>query len=435
MSMNPRRVSRRQFLKQAAATGAAAGAFPHLMPSSVFGADGAVAPSNRVTMACIGFGGEGHKNLRAHLNQPDAHVVAVCDVDAERAAAARDKVNEVYKNKDCACYNDFRELLGRADIDAVQISTPDHWHTPMALRFLRAGKDVICEKPTLCIAEGRLLIDTIRRTGRIFQTSMEDRALFVYHRMAELVRNGRIGKLQRIHVGLPSQPLEPGDPTPQPVPPGFNYDLWLGPAPWAPYCTARVHRNFRWVSDYSVGIIADWGAHLFDTAQWANNTEFSGPVEVEGKGKRFDNGLYDTFYEFELRYRYANGVEMLADTAGVRLRFEGTDGWVGNTGWIGKLEASSPDILNSPIRPEELKLFTCPGGEHRNFLDCVKSRRRPYFPAEISHRVSAVAHIGNAAMLLGRKLRWDPVAERYLNDDTANRLRNRFCREPWTLEG
>jgi predicted dehydrogenase len=360
-------------------------------------------------------------------------VVAVCDVDKSHLQRAQDRVNQLYQNRDCAGNGDFREIMGRNDIDAVCIATPDHWHVPMSLMAIRAGKDVICEKPTLTVAEGRILSEAVGRYGRVFQTSTEDRALPVYHRLAELVRNGRIGKLQRIYVKLPAGPGNAGDPRPQPVPPGFNYDLWLGPAPWAPYCPDRIHWNFRWITDYSGGMLTDWGAHLLDTAQWANDTERSGPVEVEGTGKRHPNGLYDTFYEYRLKYRYANGVEMFVQSGGVALRFEGTEGWVGNDGWIGPMQASSKEILNSTIGPGEIHLFTCPAGEQRNFLDCVKSRKDPYFPAEIGHRCSSVAHIGNIAMWLGRKLHWSPERERFIENEAANRMLSRAMREPWGI--
>lgn len=392
------------------------------------------APSERITVGMIGTGSHGvGVNLKSFLAQSDAQVVAVCDIDRPRMENACRLVNDKYGNKDCAMHTDFREVIARPDVDAVMISTPDHWHTPISLMALRAGKDVICEKPTLTIEEGRVLSDTVRRLGKVFQTSTEDRSVHVYHRMAELVRNGRIGKLQRIQVGLPSGSNRIVEATPQPVPDGFNYEMWLGPAPWAPYCAARCHYQFRWIFDYSGGMLTDWGAHLLDTAQWGNDTEHSGPVEVQGTGKRFADGLYDTFYEFDIQYRYANGVEMTVDGRGVRIKFIGTDGWVGNTGWRGPLEASSKAILNSVIAENELHLYTCAGGEHRNFLDCVKSRKDPYFPAEIGHRCATVMHMGNIVMLLGRKLRWDPVKEEFLNDETANRMRRRFMREPWTL--
>jgi predicted dehydrogenase len=411
----------------------AVGFSPVIVPCSVLGADGRARPSNRVTLGSIGIGGEGTRNLMVFLGQPDAQVVAVCDVDPAHRNQARDRVNQRYQNKDCACYVDFREIIARDDIDAVCISTPDHWHVPISLMAIRSGKDAICEKPTLTIAEGRALSNAVSRHARVFQTSTEDRSLAVYHRMAELVRNGRIGKLQRIYVKLPAGPGEPGDPTPQPVPPGFAYDLWLGPAPFSPYCPARIHWNFRWITDYSGGMLTDWGAHLIDTAQWANDTERTGPVQVEGTGKRHVGGLYDTCYEYQLRYQYASGVEMFVASGGVALRFEGTDGWIGNNGWVGPLEASSKAILDTVIGPNELHLYTCPAGEHRNFLDCVKSRKDPYFPAEIGHRCCSVMHVGNIAIQLGRTLRWDPARERFADDDTANRMLSRSMREPWRL--
>jgi myo-inositol 2-dehydrogenase / D-chiro-inositol 1-dehydrogenase len=429
--------TRRSFIKGIGAAVAA----PYVISASALGAEGRPGPSGRINMGCIGLGGEGlGKNVKAFLNQADAQVLAVADVDSDRLARGKKVVEDFYAQrtqsgvfKGCDAYGDFRQLLERKDIDAVMIATPDHWHVPMTIMAIKAGKDVISEKPTLTVQQGRMQADAVKRYGAVFQTSTEDRAMFCHHRMAELVRNGRIGKLQRIHVGLPSGPAQPGDPTPQPIPPGFNYDLWLGPAPYAPYCSARIHWNFRWITDYSGGMLTDWGAHLLDTAQWANDTERTGPVEVEGTGKRHQGGLYDTFYEFDLRYQYANGVEMLVKSGGVSLRFEGTEGWVGNRGWLGKVEAGSSAILESKIGPNDLHLFTCPAGEHRNFLDCVKSRQDPYFPAEIGHRCATVMHIGNIAMWLGRKLKWNPQAERFVDDPSADRYLSRAMREPWVL--
>ena len=430
-------LTRRGFLKGTVGAVAA----PYIIPSLARGADGKPPASERITMGCIGLGGEGlGKNVRAFLAQSDAQVLAVCDVDSQHRAAGKKVVEDHYAAqtrsgayKGCDVYSDFRKILDRKDIDAVMFATPDHWHVLMSVMAIRAGKDVICEKPTLTVREGRILADTVKRYGAVFQMSTEDRAMACHHRMAELVRNQRIGKLQRILVGLPSGPGEKGDPTPKPVPEGFDYDMWLGPAPLAPYCPARIHWNFRWISDYSGGMLTDWGAHLIDTAQWANDTERTGPIEIEGTGKRWEGGLYDTFYDFSLRYKYASGVEMLVKSGGVSLRFEGTDGWVGNNGWLGKVEASSPKILNSEIGPGDTKLFTCPAGEHRNFLDCVKSRRDPYFPAEIGHRCCTVMHIGNIAMNLGRKLKWNPDKEQFVDDPAADRYLSRAMREPWAL--
>jgi predicted dehydrogenase len=248
-----------------------------------------------------------------------------------------------------------------------------------------------------------------------------------------LVRNGRIGKLQRIEVILPKQPPGPGDPTPQPVPAELDYEMWLGPAPYAPYTPDRVHFNFRWIWDYSGGIICDWGTHLFDTAQWANDTEHSGPVEIEGTGTFWEGGLYNTVKDYNVTYKYANGVEMTCVPGNPSIKFIGTDGWVGNRGWRGPLEASSEAILKSEIGPNEVRLYTNPGGEHRDFLDCVKSRKDPYFPVEIGHRVATVCHLANIAIKCGRKLKWDPEREQFPGDDEANAMLARPMRSPWKL--
>ena len=421
--------TRRSFLK----TTLAASLAPNILPSGLFGAD---APSKKITVGCIGVGGHGTgHNLRAYLKQADARVVMVCDVDFKRMERAKRMVDSFYRDssKGCATTKDFREVLARPDIDAVMISTPDHWHTLMSVLALRSGKDVQCEKPTLTIDEGKILIKEVRKRDKVFQTSTEDRAIPVYHRMAELVRNGRIGKLEKIEVILPKQPTVPGNPVPQEVPKELDYDMWLGPAPEAPYTKDRVHFNFRWIWDYSGGIICDWGAHLFDTAQWANDTERSGPVEIDGKGTHWDGGLYDTVKDYDVTYRYENGVVMTCTSGNPSLKFIGSKGWVGNVGWRAKLQASSDKILNSVIEKGETRLFTNPKGEHRNFLDCVKSRKDPYFPVDIGHRVSTVCHLANLSIKLGRPLKWNPVKERFLKDDEANALCSREMRKPWTL--
>ncbi|HQJ55134.1 MAG TPA: Gfo/Idh/MocA family oxidoreductase [Planctomycetota bacterium] len=424
------RTSRRRFLRRAAGAAGAAAAFP--FAARALGAE--VRPSERITIGCIGTGGHGREwNLRSLLAQPDARVLAVCDVDRNNMAAAKAMVDEKYGTKDCAAQGDFREILRRGDIDAVMISTPDHWHVLMSVMAVRAGKDVQCEKPTLTIDEGKILVKTVRAHKKVFQTSTEDRSIPVYHRMAELVRNGRIGALKTIRVTLPRQPETPGDPTPQPVPPELNWDLWLGPAPEAPYTRDRVHFNFRWIRDYSGGIICDWGTHLFDTAQWANDTELGGPVAVEGAGTFWEGGLYDTPKEYHLEYTYANGVRMIVDHGGTGIRCEGTEGWIEVPSWRAELKASDPEILKTEIRPDGVRLFTCPAGEHRNFLDCVKSRKDPYFPVDKGHRVATICHLGNLALLLKRKLAWDPEREVFIGDAEANRHLSRPMRAPWTL--
>ena len=435
-------MTRRSFIhRMTAAAGAVAA--PAFIPSSALGLGGSVAPSERITVGFIGTGDHGiNRNINRFLPEPDAQVVAVCDVDRSRRQEAKDVVERHYskekaegKYKGCDAYNDFREIIERKDIDAVCVSTPDHWHVLPSVMAARAQKDVICEKPlTLTVGEGRVLSDTVKRHERIFQTSSENRSLPGYHRTCELVRNGRIGKLQAIKVGLPkgywvreaSQDVEP-------PPEGFDFNLWLGPAPEADYCAARCHWNFRWIFDYSGGMLTDWGAHLIDIAQWGNDTELTGPVEVEGKGEFPDRGIYDTATEFRVDCTYENGVKLTIEGKEPSIRFEGSDGWIENVGWGAGPKASSPAILESKIGDGETHLYTCPAGEQRNFLDCVKSRKQCYAPAEVGHRTITIAHLGNIAMLLGRKLRWDPKVERFLKDPAANMMLTRQMRWPWHL--
>jgi len=287
----------------------------------------------------------------------------------------------------------------------------------------------------LTVREGRVLSDAVKKHERIFQVSSENRSIPHYHRMCELVRNGRIGKLQRIIVDLPGGYwIKEGSKEFTQPPEWFDYDLWLGQAPEAPYCEARCHWNFRWILDYSGGMLTDWGAHIIDIAQWGNNTEATGPIEVDGKGEFPKEGLYNTATKFEIEYTYANGVKLLVRSKSPAIRFEGTQGAVWNSNWAAAPEAEPKKILDEKIGPEETHLYTCAGGEHRNFLDCVKSRKPCYGTAEIGHRTIAIAHLGNISMMLGRKLRWDPAKERFEGDAAADEKLSRKMRSPWTLD-
>ena len=423
-------MNRRLFLRSSSLATAAVG-FPTIVPSRVLGAD---APSNQITVGMIGVGNHGvHRNLNMFLRQPDARVLAVCDVFRSRMKDAKARTDKHYGNQDCSQHGDFREILEREDIDTVMISTPDHWHTLMSAMAIRRGKDVICEKPTLTIAEGRYLADLVKKTGRIFQTSTEDRSLFIYHQLASIVRNGLIGKLQRIEVTLVAGQKFPKDPA-VPVPDDLDWDMWLGPAPFSEY-TADVTEKQHWrhVWDYSGGKFSDWGMHQLDTAQWANDTERTGPVEVEGTGTINEGSKYGTFLTYELDYRYANGVELHVKSGGTSIHFRGSDGWCGSKSWDSGLEGSSREMLRLKFGPDDVQLYTCKGGEHRNFLDCVKSREDPYFPAEIGHRCATLCHMGNISMRLDRKLKWDPDKEEFLGDSEANAMRSREMRKPWDL--
>ena len=339
----------------------------------------------------IGTGNHGiHRNLNMFLRQPDAKVLAVSDVFKSRMAKANKMTNEHYKSNDCSMHSDFREILDRKDIDAVMISTPDHWHALMSSMAIRRGKDVICEKPTLTVAEGRYIADLVKKTGRIFQTSTEDRSLFIYHRLAEVVRNGRIGKLKEIKVTLPAGKRFPNE-TESEIPEDLDYDLWLGPAPKSPYTKSRTkQQHWRHVWDYSGGKFTDWGMHQLDTAQWANNTEKTGPTKVSGKGNIHEGSMYNTFVDYKIKYSYANGVQLSVSSGGTSIHFYGSEGWCGSKSWDSGLEANKINIVKEPIPENGLHLYTCKGGEHRNFLDCVKSRKEPYFPAEIGHRCATL---------------------------------------------
>jgi predicted dehydrogenase len=446
-------MSRRRFLKGSLAVAAG----PWIVPAAALGGNGAVPASDRITLGLIGCGLHGAGwNLDQVFRHAHAQVIAVCDVDDQRCQRARARVNEHYSRRlgkdytGCTAHGDSRDLIRRKDIDAVMVCTPDHWHVLPALMAVLAGKDVLCEKPlTLTVAEGRRLCDAVAKTGRIFQTASENRSIDSYIRLCELVRNGRIGRLQHIWVSLPSGHESRGDNfherREQPVPKGFDYDMWLGQAPRAPYCPARCHGSFRWNLDYSGGRLTDWGAHLIDLAQWGNNTEQSGPVEVEGKGKFPPRQeLFNTATEFDLHYRYASGVTLNVVSKEPGIRFEGSEGWVACIGWRGPLQASKPAIVESKIGPGDVRLYRpsevvsrtegYKGGEHRNFLDCVKSRKPCYAPAEVGHRTITIAHLGNIAMLVGRKLKWDPEKERFVDDAEANAMLSRKQREPWTLD-
>jgi len=422
------RSTRRTFLQQSCAA-AAVGAigFPTFVSSRVLGKD---APSKRITLGFIGVGGHGlGYNLNHFLKHKDAEVLAVCDVYAKRRASAQNYVRIKSGKEDCKSYADFREILARKDIDAVVISTPDHWHVPLSLLALKAGKDVFCEKPTLTIAEGRELVDTVNEHKAVYQAGIEDRSVPEYHRMCQVVLNGGIGKLRFMDVGLPAGSLFTKE-KPAPVPKDLDYNMWLGPAPFKPYTPKRTDRQaWRNIRDYSGGKFTDWGAHLIDTAQVANAAEQSGPVEAHGKGEIPKNAMNTVPSTYEVHYKYANGVEMQVKSGPVRIRLEGDKGWIGNEGWRGKLKASSDAILKATWPAEKDKIWARPPLEHRNFLDCIKSRKTTTYSPEDVHRLSTVMHIGNIAMELGRKLRWDPQSEAFKDDKRANELRSRESRD------
>ncbi|WP_165234231.1 Gfo/Idh/MocA family protein [Aquisphaera insulae] len=451
--------NRRQFL---ARTAVAAVGFPTLIPATALGRGGLAAPSERIRVGLIGCGNHGvYWNLPQIFRCPDAQVVAVCDVDRNHLAEGRKAVDDHYGPLvgkgyiPCATTGDFRKLILRKDVDVVSNHTPDHWHVIPSIMAAKCGKDVICEKPlTLFHAEGVALCRAIADHRRIFQTASENRSIDVYIRLAELVRSGVLGKLERIEVGLPTgnNDLRLGpqyravfnDRVPAPVPPELDYQTWLGQAPDLPYIPARTHGSFRWNLAFSGGVLTDWGAHMIDLAQWAHDTEHTGAVSVAGRGDfpPFD-AAFNTTPTFDLTYEYADGVVMTVRSEDAYIRFRGTNGWISSEGWRGALKASDPGILEARVDPARVNVYHPSeivmavdgnrGGEHRNFYDCVKSRKPTYAPAEIGHRTITIAHLGNIAMRLGRKLRWDPAAEDFVGDPAASAMLTRPQRSPWTI--
>jgi hypothetical protein len=433
---------RRSFLKKSAMLAAGSFLAPAIVPASVFGKN---APSNRITVACIGLGRQMvNPNIPQLLKSPHAQIVAVCDVDSWRLEKARAQVDEYYGKERgatyqaCRTYSDYREILQDKSVDAVMLSLPDHWHVPMAVEAIRAGKHVSLEKPvSTCIGHGRRLVEAIRKSKVITRNDSEFRTLPDIWKAVEAVRNGRIGKVQRIYVAVP--PELNGDPLPpqptMPVPPELNYDFWLGPAWEAPYTEKRVHAvkgygrpGWMRVSDYCNGMISNWGAHLVGIVQWGNNTEYTGPVEIEGTGD-FDRGLWNTMNRFDIRYRFADGVEVFYKIERPYVRFEGTGGWV-EIEYPDKLSASSPDILNTPLGANE-KSFRVDLSDKDDFLMAIKENRPSLEPLETAHRTISICQLGLIAVKIGAKLQWDPEKEDFIGDNAASAMLDIPVREKY----
>ncbi|MCX7886887.1 MAG: Gfo/Idh/MocA family oxidoreductase, partial [Verrucomicrobiae bacterium] len=341
-----------------------------------------------------------------------------------------------YNNTDCAQYGDFRELLARPDIDAVTIGTPDHWHALMVIAACKAGKDIYCEKPfAASIAEGRAAADAVKRYGRVLQVGSHERSRAPCRFACELVRNGYVGRVHTITVNLPTDRRMCPPQPPEPVPPGFDYDMWLGPAPYEPYTRLRCHRTFRYILDYTPGELIDRGAHVADLAQWGNGTTHTGPVEIEGVGEFPKEGLFDTAIAYDIHARYADGVKLhITDKQPRGVKFEGDQGWIFIHVHGGNLEAKPPSLLRERLPSTALRLYDDTNDHFKNFLDCVRTRREPIAPAESGHRTSSLCHLANIALLLGRKLRWNPQIERFVDDPQADAMIARPMRPPWTLE-
>ena len=459
------KITRRGFLLGTGKMTIAAMGFPYVVSSSALGKAGAVAPSERVTMGMIGVGPQGTHNLNEFLRTVGVEVVAVCDVNRRSDAywrgaspgfkgstagrePARQIVEDYYSQQKssgqyqgCAEYGDFRELLGRSDIDAVTVCTPDHWHGLITIAAARAGKDIYCEKPlTNTVAEGRAVCTEVARYNRVLQTGSHERSRDNARFACELVRNGRIGKLHTIRVNMPNNDSHHEvirnsntPPVVMEVPDGFDYDRWLGPTPWAEYTEQRCHLWWRFILSYGGGEMTDRGAHIIDLGQLGNGSDSTGPVEISAKGLAPATGIYDTFLEYKFECKYANGVRLIGESVAPRgIKFEGSDGWVFIHIHGGRLEASRPSLLNEKFGPQELHLGRS-SGHHQNFIEAVRSRETTMAPPEVGHRTATICHLVNIAMLLKRKLQWDPQQEVVVGDEEANRMLARPMRSPWRM--
>ncbi len=438
--------NRRHVLKLLAASTAA----PLILPRRLFGQD---APSNKITLGCIGVGWQGGSNLDSFLGLDGCRVVAICDVDEKHLKDAVDKVNARYQNQDCKGYKDFRELLARKDIDAVSISTPDHWHSIPAIAAANAGKDIFCEKPlSHTLAEGIAMVDAVQKNKRIWQTGSWQRAQGLFRWAAELVQNGYVGKVTRVEVGLPAGHADferSGKDKPNgPAPDGVDYDFWIGPSQMMPFNPCRFHKNWRWNYNTGGGQLMDWIGHHCDIAHWGlANPEFGGgpddalgPNEVSATAEfPAKDDAWNTATKYRIECKYPNNIDLVI--AGGYGEIRSGAKWIGPNGWVwvnrGKIEASDPQWIRD-IQEREKKgdlkvtLYKSPG-HHKEFLDSIKSRKRTLTPVEIAHRSQSPGHLGYIAAVVGRKLKWDAAKQEITGDAEASKLLSKKMREPWKI--
>jgi predicted dehydrogenase len=455
-----RRVSRRHFLQRAGATSLAGLAFPAIVPASARGAAGRIAPSDRIGVALVGAGPQGQSVMKGFLVEEAARLVAVCDVKAGLRQEARELVDAHYQDRSCATHADFREVLARPDVDAVIVATPDHWHVLMAIAAVRAGKDVYLEKPMgRSVAEDQALRAAVRQTGRVFQFGTQQRSGAFFRRACQIVRNGRIGRLRHVNVWCIGS-VPGGSTDVVPVPEGFDYDAWLGPAPWKPHrgeiCSNDNARKTWWFnSDYTQGFIAGWGVHPLDIAHWGYPEMMGGPLEVGGTATIPSAGACDTATAWDVDFRFASGVTMSyrglpiaanvwEEISKVRLweeryrrtgdhgtAFEGTEGWV---------HVDRDHVASEPAglvkEDEDAYEVRLPRSTYhaQDFLEAVRARRPAIAHVEDAFQADVLCHLATIAIRTGRRLTWDPKAERFAGDDEANRhLASREMRAPWKL--
>ncbi len=446
--------TRREFLK----TSMTLASLPYFVPGHVLGANNTPAPSEKITMGCIGIGSMGGGHLHGWLGHTDVQIAAVCDLREAFRQRAKQMVDQKYGTQDCKMYHDFRELLARPDIDAICVATPEHWHALIGIEAAQNGKDMYLEKPAdVHVAAAQALREAVNRYKVVFQFGTQQRSSRDFRFGCELVRNKRIGKLHTIVVGsvsgatFPNQPIQP-----EPDPKVFDYDMWLGPAPWSPYTFQRAASRAEgtpgyWmhIHDYGLGCLSGaWGIHHIDIAQWGNGTDETGPLEIEGTGVLPKDGLCDTPVTWRVEHLYANGVKMIhMDSQHTESEFSPFKNpmlpqrgcgvlFIGSNGWVlvsrGGIDASPKSLLAESFGPGDIRLVE--SNHHKqNFLDCIKTRQQTVCPVDIAVRSDTICHLDDIAIRTGRKLHWDPEAEQFVNDPEANRMLSRPLRSPWKL--
>jgi len=431
------KTSRRDFIKRSAAAAAGVVVIPEIIPSSALGMGGITAPGNRIVIGAIGTGSQGMANMRDFLELKDAvQFVAVCDVDSLRLEKAKNTVDAANKNTDCRTYGDYREFLEKEKLDAVSIALPDHWHGIIYTEAVNKKLHVYGEKP-ICrtIKDGQTIVAAVKKNNVIWQTGSWQRSQPHFRRGAELVINGRIGKVSRIDVGLPDGGRSIGTPPVKDVPPELNWEMWLGPAPKVPY-RGVSHWDWRWILDYSGGQLTDWAGHHIDIANWGVGLEHTGPVEIRGTGVYPPEGIYNAPVEYDFICRYANGIEMRVANSSRLEHGMGTT-WYGDKGWVhtdrgNRLTASQPSILDEVIGENEIHLYKSEN-HWQNFIDCIHTGKPAIAPIEVAYRAISVALLGEIAMTTGETIKWDPEKEEIVGNPRAGRLLARPYRKPWTL--
>ena len=445
-------MKRRNFIKQ---TIVASGiiAIPTIIPTSCTSRkNGKTPPSDRIVMGGIGIGGMGRGDMTNFLRMDDVQYVAICDVDKNQINKALQRIKEEKgNNRDINTYGDFRDFFEKEKLDAVHLALPDHWHAIPSVAAANLGLDIYGQKPVArSIAEGRAIVNAVEKNNIVWQTGSQQRSVEKFLKACEIVRNGKLGKIHRVEVGLPDGGHKAGQPAEQPVPKGVDWDFWLGPAPKVPF-RGVLHGKWRWMLDYSGGNLTDWAGHHIDIAQWGLGLEHTGPVEVEGIGKYHENDMFNVPIAWDINYKYENGIELnVANRSKFIRERKGKKGWMrekepqigmgavwyGENGWLqvnrSGIWAENKEILNHEIGSGDIKLYNSPG-HYKDFINCVKSRKDPIAPAEVGHRSISVALLGEIAITTGEKLKWNPETEKFTNNDAANAMLMKPYHNSWEI--